>query len=65
MSLNAAMFQVGSALGGFFGGVLIAAGGYASLGLGLMGFGILAASLIWRPTPLAVLSRTLRPAAAD
>jgi predicted MFS family arabinose efflux permease len=61
MSLNAAVFQVGSALGGLFGGLLLAFGGYASLGLGLMGFAFLATSLVWRPAPSTILARS-RPA---
>ncbi len=65
MSLNAAMFQVGSALGGLFGGLLLAIGGYATLGLGLMGFAFLAVSLVWRPAPLALRSRNPRTAAAE
>lgn len=62
MSLNAAMFEGGSALGGAFGGLLVAVGGYASLGLGLMGFAYLATALIWRPVPGALIAR-VRPAA--
>ena len=65
MSLNAAMFQVGSAFGGLCGGVLLAVGGYATLGLGLMGFAFLAASLVWRPSVLTLSSRQTKPAAAD
>lgn len=63
MSLNAAMFQVGSALGGLSGGLLLAFGGYATLGLGLMGFAFLAVSLVWRPSPQALLTRSARTAA--
>ncbi len=65
MSLNAASFQLGSAFGGLFGGVLLATGGYPTLGIGLMGFAFLATSLVWRPAPLAALSRVRRPATAD
>jgi predicted MFS family arabinose efflux permease len=61
MSLNAAVFQVGSALGGLFGGLLLALGGYASLGLGLTGFAFLATALVWRPAPAALIPRA-RPA---
>ncbi|MEZ4569777.1 MAG: hypothetical protein R2849_05500 [Thermomicrobiales bacterium] len=60
MSLNAAMFQIGSALGGLFGGLLLAVGGYATLGLGLMAFAFLAASLVWRLPPMAILARYRR-----
>ena len=65
MSLNAAMFQVGSALGGLCGGLLLAFGGYATLGLGLMGFAILATSLVWQPKPLAWFGRPRTAAAMD
>jgi DHA1 family inner membrane transport protein len=59
MSLNAAVFQFGAALGGLFGGLLLAVGDYATLGLGLMGFAFLAASLVWHPTPLTLLRARL------
>jgi predicted MFS family arabinose efflux permease len=49
MSLNAAMFTSGSALGGALGGVLLAVGGYGLLGTGLMGFMLLSAILVWHP----------------
>jgi predicted MFS family arabinose efflux permease len=49
MSLNGAMFAFGSALGGAFGGGLLAAGGYGALGLGLMGFMMLAGVTVWHP----------------
>lgn len=52
MSLNSTMFQVGSALGGAAGGVLLATGGYSLLGTGLMGFMILAGVLVWHPARL-------------
>lgn len=61
MSLNAAMFQVGAALGGLFGGLLLALGGYATLGLGLMGFAFLAVSLVWRPAPITLPRRAAGP----
>ncbi len=65
MSLNAAMFQIGSAFGGLCGGLLLAIGGYATLGLGLMGFAFLAASLVWRPAPVELLSRGRLASAND
>ncbi|MEZ4521358.1 MAG: MFS transporter [Thermomicrobiales bacterium] len=65
MSLNAAMFQIGSALGGLFGGLLLAVGGYATLGLGLMAFAFLAASLVWRPSPMAIPARPKTATAVD
>lgn len=49
MSLNAAMIALGGAFGGLFGGLLLAIGGYALLGLGLMGFSFAGAALVWRP----------------
>ena len=49
MSLNAAMLALGGALGGLFGGLFLAVGGYALLGLGLMGFSFASAALVWRP----------------
>lgn len=49
MSLNAALFSFGTALGTLLGGVFLAVGGYTLLGLGLMIFSILAAALVWRP----------------
>ena len=61
MSLNAAMFQVGAALGGLAGGLLLALGGYATLGLGLMGFAFLAVSLVWRPAPITLPRRAAGP----
>lgn len=54
MSLNQAMFALGSALGGLFGGMLLALGGYTTLALGLMGFMTMAAVIVWRPA----MSRT-------
>lgn len=61
MSLNSAMLQAGSALGGLFGGLLVALGGYAALGLGLMGFAYVATVLVWRPAPGTLFAR-VRPA---
>lgn len=49
MSLNSAMFMLGSSFGGFFGGILIAFGGYGALGTGLLGFSLLSTSLVWQP----------------
>jgi MFS transporter, DHA1 family, inner membrane transport protein len=65
MSLNAAVFQLGAALGGLFGGLLLAIGGYATLGLGLMGFAFLATALVWRPAPRARLRRPRLDVAGD
>jgi DHA1 family inner membrane transport protein len=63
MSLNAAMFQFGSALGGLFGGLLLAAGGYTALGLGLMVFAFFGTALVWRPSLSTALPRS-RPVPA-
>ena len=52
MSLNAAIFALGSAIGSTTGGVLLATGGYEALGLGLMGFMLLSAFVVWRPARL-------------
>lgn len=54
MSLNSAMFTLGASLGAFFGSLLLAAGGFSAVGLGLMGFTLLAAALVWRPARLFV-----------
>ncbi|CAN5813118.1 hypothetical protein BH20CHL1_BH20CHL1_00560 [soil metagenome] len=54
MSLNAAMLALGGALGGLFGGLFLAVGGYALLGLGLMGFSFAGAALVWRPGVLEI-----------
>ena len=61
MSLNAAMLQAGSALGGLAGGLLLAFGSYAVLGVGLMGFGVLAAVLVWHPVPSSLRESDIRP----
>lgn len=45
MVLNSAMLNGGTALGAVAGGVLIAAGGYTALGIGLPGFALLSAIL--------------------
>ncbi|MFW6074794.1 MAG: MFS transporter [Chloroflexota bacterium] len=49
MSLNSAMFMLGSSFGGLLGGLLIAVGGYGALGVGLLGFSIVSTSLVWQP----------------
>lgn len=54
MSLNSAMLAFGGALGGLVGGLFLAIGGYALLGIGLMGFSFAGAALVWRPGVLEV-----------
>lgn len=54
MSLNGALFTLGSAFGGALGGGLLAAGGCGALGSGLMGFMILSAVMVWHPAWLRV-----------
>jgi MFS transporter, DHA1 family, inner membrane transport protein len=49
MSLNVALFSFGTGIGALLGGVFLATGGYALLGLGLMTFSIAAAVLVWHP----------------
>lgn len=64
MSLNAAMFTLGSSLGGFLGAALLATGGYAALGLGLFGFSLISTALAWPPW-LVVRRLMPRQAAID
>jgi DHA1 family inner membrane transport protein len=47
LALNGAAFNIGSAFGGAAGGILIAAGGYAALGLGLPLFALASAVTTW------------------
>jgi predicted MFS family arabinose efflux permease len=54
MSLNASMLALGSALGGAAGGGFLAVGGYTTLGLGLTGFMLMSAVVVWRPARLRV-----------
>jgi predicted MFS family arabinose efflux permease len=49
MSLNAVLFAAGSALGGLAGGGLLALGGFAALGAGLLIFSCASGLLIWLP----------------
>jgi MFS transporter, DHA1 family, inner membrane transport protein len=56
MSLNTAVFNLGSAAGGAVGGVLLALGDYAALGFGLPVFAIAASLIVW------VSGRNLREA---
>ena len=49
MVLNGSIFNLGSAAGGALGGLLIAAGGYVALGLGLPAFALVAAVAVWAP----------------
>ncbi len=50
MGLNGAIFSLGAAAGAATGGLLLAAGGYDALGLGLPLFALAAALLVWQPT---------------
>ena len=54
MSLNSSMFTLGSALGGFFGGILLAVGGFELMGIGLTAFMILAGTCVWHPATLTL-----------
>lgn len=58
MSLNQAMFALGSASGALLGGVLIALGGYTVFAMGLMGFMSVAAILVWNPATSRVPSES-------
>jgi MFS transporter, DHA1 family, inner membrane transport protein len=63
MALNGSLFNLGTAGGGALGGLLLAAGGYPALGLGLPVFGVAAALLVLRSgappaTPRGEVSRT-------
>lgn len=49
MVLNGSLFNLGAAGGGALGGLLLATGGYAALGLGLPVFAVTAALLVQRP----------------
>lgn len=49
MALNSALFNLGGSLGSLGGGVLLAAGGYGALGVGLPIFALASAALIWQP----------------
>jgi DHA1 family inner membrane transport protein len=49
MSLNSTFFNIGSAGGGAVGGGLIALSGYTALAVGLAGFSVVSALLVWRP----------------
>ena len=60
MALNAAAFALGSALGGGFGGGLLALGGYPALALGLTGFAFAATALVWLPSTALVPRRAAR-----
>jgi predicted MFS family arabinose efflux permease len=51
MSLNGAVLSFSSAMGGFVGGLLLAAGGYTAMGLSAPVLGVLAALLAWKATP--------------
>jgi predicted MFS family arabinose efflux permease len=62
MSLNAVLFALGSGLGGFAGGALLALGGYDALGIGLLVFSVAGGLLIWNPLALLQLLRKRRPA---
>lgn len=48
MSLNTAVFNLGSAAGGGVGGVLLALGDYQALGMGLPVFALFASLIVWR-----------------
>jgi predicted MFS family arabinose efflux permease len=50
MALSSAVFALGSALGGAFGGGLLALGGYPALAVGLAGFAVAATALVWLPS---------------
>jgi MFS transporter, DHA1 family, inner membrane transport protein len=58
MSLNTAVFNLGSAAGGGVGGVLLALGDYHFLGFGLPVFAVIASALVW------ISGRPLRAAAS-
>jgi predicted MFS family arabinose efflux permease len=57
MVLNGSLFNLGSAGGGALGGLLLAAGGYTALGLGLPAFAVAAALLVLRPGATPAMSR--------
>jgi predicted MFS family arabinose efflux permease len=61
MALNAAVFSLGSALGGAAGGGLLALGGFPAVAVGLAGFAFTAAALVWLPS-IAWLPRRAKPA---
>ena len=63
MSLNAVLFALGSGLGGFAGGALLALDGYGALGLGFLLFGGASGLLIWHPLARIRRLRTRRPTA--
>ena len=52
LTLNTALFKIGSAGGGAIGGLLLALGGFEAVGLGLPLFGIAAAVLALRSRPV-------------
>jgi MFS transporter, DHA1 family, inner membrane transport protein len=62
MSLNAAVFNLGSAMGGAVGGVLLAAGGYTMLGLGLPVFALAGSLIVWRSGRLRAVQPRIAPA---
>lgn len=47
--LNTSVFSLGAAAGGLLGGMLVAFGGFAALGLGLPPIALVAVPLVWRP----------------
>jgi predicted MFS family arabinose efflux permease len=49
MMLNMALFNVGASAGAGLGGILLAAGGYSTVGIVLAFVGILSALLAWSP----------------
>ena len=49
MTLNSAVFSLGTAGGGAIGGALIAVSGYSALAIGLAGSVIVSALLVWNP----------------
>jgi hypothetical protein len=49
MIFQGVLFNLGGAAGGAVGGVLIAYGGYAALGIGFPVFAVASALCVWRP----------------
>ncbi len=54
MGLNGAIFSLGAAGGSAAGGLLLAVGGYDTLGLGLPVFALASTLLVWQPSRSAI-----------
>jgi predicted MFS family arabinose efflux permease len=57
MVLNGSIFNLGSALGGALGGLLLTLGGFTALGLGLPLFALAASLCAWSAGPTSTPSR--------